>query len=273
VGLVSLLQAAVLGVVQGLTEFLPISSTGHLILVSRLLGWQDQGLGFDMAVHVGSLLAVIAYLWSDIVQLTTACARSLAGRGGDSGAEGSRLGWQLAVATLPVLVGGLLAADLVAGAARNVQLIATTSIVFGLLLGWSDRLAERLHATGEIGWGAAVGVGLAQALALIPGTSRSGATITAGRAMGFSRELAARFSFLLAVPVGLLVAAKQVLDSLSGEPSGAGWAALAVGFAVSAASSFLAIHGLLAWLRRRSLRIFVLYRVFLGLALLGLNAG
>lgn len=269
----SLLQAAVLGLVQGLTEFLPISSTAHLILASRFLGWQDQGLGFDMAVHVGSLLAVIFYLRKDIVELTAACARSLRSRAGERSVEGSRLGWQLAVATVPVLVAGLLAADLVGGVARNVELIATTSIVFGLLLGWSDRLAERLQSTREIGWGAALGIGLAQALALIPGTSRSGATITAGRAMGFSRELAARFSFLLAVPVGLLVAAKQVLDGLSGEPSGAGWAALVVGFAVSAGSSFLAIHGLLAWLRRRSLRIFVLYRVFLGLALLGLHAG
>lgn len=265
--------AGILGVVQGLTEFLPISSTAHLILASRFLGWQDQGLGFDMAVHVGSLLAVIFYLRKDIVELTAACARSLRSRAGERSVEGSRLGWQLAVATVPVLVAGLLAADLVGGVARNVELIATTSIVFGLLLGWSDRLAERLQSTREIGWGAALGIGLAQALALIPGTSRSGATITAGRAMGFSRELAARFSFLLAVPVGLLVAAKQVLDGLSGEPSGAGWAALVVGFAVSAGSSFLAIHGLLAWLRRRSLRIFVLYRVFLGLALLGLHAG
>jgi undecaprenyl-diphosphatase len=268
-----LLQAAVLGLVQGITEFLPISSTAHLIVTSRVLGWEDQGLSFDMAVHVGSVLAVLVYLRREVADLSVACFRSLRPGQGPQVREGSRLGWQLLIATIPVAVGGLLAADLVAGGARNIQLVATTSIVFGLLLGWADRLTERRRELAEVGWGAAISVGLAQALALIPGTSRSGATITAGRALGFSRDLAARYSFLLAVPVGLLVAAKQGAEMLAGPPPGVGWAAVGVGFVCSAAASFLAIHGLLAWLRRRSLRIFVLYRVFLGLILLGIEAG
>jgi undecaprenyl-diphosphatase len=149
-------------------------------------------------------------------------------------------------------------------------LVAVTSIVFGVLLGWADRLAERLRRTEEVGWGAALAVGLAQALALLPGTSRSGATITAGRALGFSRELAARFSFLLAVPVGLLVAANRLLDLSSGS-GGAGWLALAVGFTLSGISAYLAMDALLAWLRRRGLAPFVVYRVVLGIAIFALT--
>jgi len=260
------LQAAVLGLIQGLTEFLPISSSGHLVLASRALGWSDQGLAFDMAAHCGSLLAVLAYFRADLVRFGRALAAPSAG--GPETRRDARLAWTLLLATLPVAVGGLLTQELMAGAARRPALIAVTSIVFAVLLGWADRRAPR-RALDDLDRRSGVAIGFAQALALVPGTSRSGVTITAGRLAGLDREGAARFSFLLSIPVGLLVAAKEVLDlARAGDAAGGGWAALFVGFTVSALSAYAAIGWLLAWLRRRGLMPFVVYRILLGAAIL-----
>ncbi|HSL84733.1 MAG TPA: undecaprenyl-diphosphate phosphatase [Thermoanaerobaculia bacterium] len=273
----SYLQAMVLALVQGVTEFLPISSSAHLVLVPYLFGWPDQGLGFDVAVNTGTLLAVVVYLRRELAAVTRAGLASLAPRRRSAGEArpgrladpSARLAWGVALATVPVAVAGLLAYDWVATAGRSPVLIAGTSIGFGLLLGWADRAGARRRELGSVTLGDAAFVGLAQALALIPGTSRSGVTITAGLARGLTREEAARFSFLLYVPVGVLAAAKEVWDFLSeGGPVGAVGPSL-VGFAVAAVSAYLAIGALLAWVRRQSLTVFVIYRIALGLVILG----
>ncbi len=259
-------QAVVLGIVQGVTEFLPISSSAHLILTSQLLGWPDQGLAFDMAANTGSLVAVIVCFAGDWRRLL----------GGAVGwptvdPESRRRLAMLAVATMPVAVTGLLLQSQVAASARQVGLIAATSILFGLLLGWADRRREGGVDLASFGWTAAIVVGLAQALSLVPGTSRAGVTITAGLLVGLSRPAAVRFAFLLAVPVGLLVGAKNVFDLAAG---GGEWGAeMLIGFLVSGLSAYVAIRWLLRWVRHRNLTGFVVYRVILGLALLTHLAG
>jgi undecaprenyl-diphosphatase len=266
------LQAVVLALVQGVTEFLPISSSAHLVLVPYLFDWPDQGLGFDVAVNTGTLLAVIVYLRRELAAVTRAGLASLAPRrAGEAGPRlnpEARLAWGIALATVPVAVAGLLAYDWVATAGRSPALIAATSIGFGLLLWWADRAAARRRELDSVTLGDAAFVGLAQALAIIPGTSRSGITITAGLARGLTREEAARFSFLLYVPVGVLAAAKEAWDfAAEGAPGGAVGPSL-VGFAVAAVSAYLAIGALLAWVRRQSLTVFVVYRILLGLVIL-----
>ena len=271
----SYLQAVVLALVQGVTEFLPISSSAHLVLVPRVLGWADQGLGFDVATNTGTLGAVILYFRRELVRVTAAGWGSLCGAFG-SGARSrseplpfdARLAWAVALGTVPVVVAGLLAYDLVAGAARDPLVIAVTSIAFGLLLWWADRAGARQRALEELSWWDAAVVGCAQALALIPGTSRSGITITAGLAQGFTREDAARFSFLLYVPVGVLAAGKAAWEAWSAGIQVESLGPTLVGFAVAAVSAYLAIGALLAWVRRQSLTVFVVYRVVLGVVIL-----
>lgn len=261
------LQALVLAIVQGVTEFLPISSSGHLILFSRFLGWRDQGLLFDTVVNTGSWAAVLAYFWGDVKRLVVEWVRSLSG-GGDSPTV--RLAWALVLGTIPVGLVGLFFREWVASHARDSLLIATTSLSFGLLLWVVDRSANQRRQIENLLWTDALWVGLAQAVALIPGTSRSGITMTVALALGFRRPAAARFSFLLAIPVGFLVAAKDVADLASGAVLNPDWGVLAVGLLGSAASAYLVIGWLLRWLRRRSLAPFAIYRILLGLGLLTL---
>lgn len=258
----SWIQVIVLAVVQGVTEFLPISSSAHLILFSKWLGWPDQGLAFDIAVHAGSLLAVIAYLRRDLVHIARGL---LPGRTG-VGDPLARLAWPLLVATLPVAVTGLLLQDWVATGGRSPTVLAITSIVFGILLGVADRLGRRRRPLESSGWLDLLTMGLAQALAVVPGTSRSGVTMTAGLATGLTRTAAARLSFLLSVPVGLLVAAKDVIDIGRGVEVRLDH--LAVGFVVAAIAAFVSIDALLRWLKRRGMAPFVAYRVLLGAVLL-----
>jgi undecaprenyl-diphosphatase len=264
---VSLLQAAVLAVVQGITEFLPISSTAHLILLPYLVGWPDQGLRFDVATHVGSLVAVIAYFRRDLAELLRAAPRALSREALVPGSQAFLL-VALLVGTVPVALAGLLFSGVVAGVARDPLVIAGTSIGFGLLLGLADWLGARRRDVGGVGWQDVAVVGLAQALALVPGTSRSGVTITAGRALGLTRPAAARFSFLLSVPVMLLLVVHHLVDLVGTMPDRVEWAALLVGFAVSALTAYLAIAWLLRWLERQSLQVFVAYRVALGVVIL-----
>lgn len=257
----SWLQAVVLGIIQGVTEFLPISSSAHLILTSQLLGWPDQGLAFDMAANTGSLAAVIVCFAGD-------WRRLLAGAVGWPGSDprSRRQLGQLALATVPVAIAGVLLQGQLAAGARQIGLIAATSILFGLLLGWADRRGDGGFDLASFGWSAAVLVGLVQVLSLVPGTSRAGVTITAGLLVGLSRPAAVRFSFLLAVPVGLLVGGKNVMD-LAGS-SGSWGIEIVIGFLVSGLSAYAAIRWLLGWVRRRNLSGFVVYRVILGLVLL-----
>ena len=263
------LRAALLGLVQGVTEFLPISSSAHLIVVSYFLGWEDQGLHFDMAAHAGSLLAVIVYFRQDLWRLVKAALGSIGSESAPD-PQSARLAWQLLAATVPVAIVGFLLQDVMASWARRVLLIAVVTIVFGLLLGWADKRHRPWRGLEGLDMRSVLGIGLAQALALIPGTSRSGITITAGLVAGLSRQNAAHFSFLLAVPVGLLVGAKDLFDLLRGSYPSTEWPALAIGFAVSAVSAYVAIYWLLAWVRRQNLIVFVVYRVIQGLWIIAL---
>jgi undecaprenyl-diphosphatase len=261
------IQTILLALVQGITEFLPISSSAHLILVPYLFGWQDQGLRFDIAANTGTLLAVVLYFRQDLFRFSRAGLTSLK-VAPEGWSQDARMAWFLAAATVPVAVCGLVFYEWISTVGRQPQVLATTSIVFGLLLWWADRRGKRSRPVETVRWRDAAGVGLAQALALIPGTSRSGVTMTAGLFAGLDREAAARFSFLLAVPVGLLAAVKDIVDLVRNPLLAGELGQLSLGLAVSAASAYLVIGWLLAWVRRQDLTIFVVYRILLGGAIL-----
>lgn len=264
------LRAVVLALVQGITEFLPISSSAHLILVPVLLGWPDQGLAFDVAVNTGTLLAVLAYFRRDLAAL----GRGLADRRSESveveGMPPRRLLAALAIGTVPVAVAGLAGHSLVETLARDPRVIAVTSIVFGLALGAADRFGHRARDLGTLTLADAAWVGLAQAVALVPSTSRAGITVTAALLVGLRRPAAARFSFLLAIPVGLLAAGYDGLKMVTGGIPEADLLPMALAVAVSAVAAYLVIGWLLAWLQRQTLTLFVVYRVLLGIAILAL---
>jgi undecaprenyl-diphosphatase len=209
----TLLQIIVLSVVQGLTEFLPVSSSAHLILGGHAFGWTDQGLVFDVATHLGTLFAVVIYFRHDLLAMAASAVRPA--RTADDRRNRSLLA-AIALASVPVLIIGFLARDLVEHYLRDVRVIAWMTIVFGLLLWLADAWARRDRSLGDLRWKQAVLIGLAQVCALVPGVSRSGVTITAGRALGFTPEAAARFSFLLAIPVIAAAGGYGALKVLTG---------------------------------------------------------
>ena len=260
----SLLHILVLAVVQGITEFLPISSSGHLVLLPALTGWPDQGLMIDVAAHFGSLLAIVVYFWRDVARLIVGFVRLATG---DRGNRDGRLALYIAIATVPAVAFGLAIKEIAPGGIRSVELIAWNAIGFGVLLYLADRFGSKVRGMSDLGLGGAFVVGCAQALALIPGTSRSGITMTAARFLGLGRFEAARFSFLLSVPA---VAGASVLEGLELVESGE--MALAGDAALSAALTFLAalaaIAWLMRWLRTSSFTPFVIYRLILGAGLL-----
>ena len=255
----------ILAIVQGLTEFLPISSSAHLILVPRLLGWPDQGLAFDVAVHVGSLLAVVAYFRRDIGRLLVDWGRSCVQR---QSVGQSRLAWGVAWGTVPAGLAGLMFNDLVETFLRSPLVIATTTLAFGLLLWWTDRWGRRNRNLESLGWRDVAIVGVAQAIALIPGTSRSGITMTAGLALGLDRDAAARFSFLLSVPLIALAGGYKTLQLIQTGELQHGWGLLAAGVLCSAVAAWVCIHYFMRWIARSSLLPFVVYRMLLGVYLL-----
>lgn len=259
------LQILVLAIVQGLTEFLPISSSGHLILSPYLFGFDDQGLAFDVAVHLGSLTAVLAYFRHDVWQIAAGWLRSLAPGGAGSGE--SRLGWAIIVGTLPVVVAGLLLKSLVEGELRAPWVIAVTTIVFGLLLGWVDLRARRERDIGQIGIRDALVIGAFQVLALVPGTSRSGITMTAGLWLGLNRAAASRFSFLLSIPT-ILASSLLVTRDLVQEDVAVDWSALGLGVLLSGITAYLAIFFFLRFIERIGMWPFVIYRLLLGAAII-----
>ena len=258
------LQAIVLAIVQGLTEFLPISSSGHLILIPRLLGWQDQGLAFDVAVHLGTVLAVITYFRAEIRDILAAFFRSLStGR-----VEGdARLGWAVLLGTLPVALIGWLFGSHVETMLRSPVLIGLATAGFGLLLWLADRYGKRQRDEHHLSWQDVIVVGLAQALALIPGTSRSGITMTAGLMMGLSREAAARFSFLLAIPVIILAGGFETVHWFS-DPDSTPWHILVIGALVAGLFAFLCIDIFLKLVERVGMLPFALYRLLLGVLII-----
>lgn len=259
------LQYIVLGLIQGLTEFLPISSAAHLILVPEIAGWADQGLAIDLAAHIGTLLAVVSYFRRDLHSMLagwTGSRFSFADRQ-------SRYVWFVLVGTLPVAIAGLLMNDLVEHELRSPTVIATTTILFGLLLGWADYSGRRERNEDSLQWRDVMLIGIAQVLALVPGTSRSGITMTAGLLLGLDRVAASRFSFMLSIPVTLLAggygALKLVLSAESVD-----WLAVFIVTAVSAATAFLTIHYFLKFLQRFGMMPYVVYRMLLGVFLLWL---
>lgn len=261
-----LLQIVVLAVLQGLTEFLPISSSAHLILVPFVTDWTDQGLAFDVAVHVGTLGAVVWYFRGELRTMARDWGQSLVQRRtvGDS-----RLAWAVLWGTVPVGLAGLLFKDLIELHLRSPVVIAWATIIFGLLLWWADRRGARQRSEHGVGWRDVVVIGLAQALALIPGTSRSGITMTAGLLVGLTRDGAARFSFLLSIPVIVLAGGLSVLDLVEqGGP--VAWVDLVLGTVLSALSAYLCIHLFLKLLERVGMTPFVVYRILLGAVLLTL---
>lgn len=258
-------QAVLLALVQGITEFLPISSSAHLILSSEVLGFPDQGLAFDVAVHVGSLLAIVVYFHKTLWQLASGSIESIHDRQWN---DNSRLLLMLAVATVPAGLAGLLFNDAIETHLRSPLVIASSTLVFGVLLAFADRQGQRQKTLLEMTITLALVIGLAQALALIPGTSRSGITMTAALFLGFRRDVAAQFSFLMSIPLIFLVGAYKGIELL-GEASPA-WDLIAIGVAVSALSAYLCIHWFMAIIERMGMMPFVIYRILLALVLFAL---
>ena len=271
-------QALVLGIVQGATELLPISSSGHLILVPWLFEWEyletheEFNQTFDVALHVGTLVAVVAYFWSDVVRLVAAWLASVRRQSVESAEE--RIAWFVVIATVPAAIIGALGEDLIAEHLGEPWQIAIFLAAFGSLLWGADRTPPR-RGMSDLGPGTAVAVGLAQSLALMPGVSRSGITITAARFLGLDRDSAARFSFLLLIPIVFGASLwKGVTDVLLGDlPPGSSGPFL-VGMIASAGSGLLAIWGLLGYVRNHDYTLFVVYRlVVAGVVLLLIATG
>ena len=260
------LQVIILALIQGLTEFLPISSSAHLILPTHMLGWHDQGLSFSVAVNTGSLLAVIIYFRKEVWQLLTAWLVSIFKR---QHSTDSKLAWWIILATIPAVAFALLAKDYIETVFRSIEVIAATTIIFGLLLWWSDKITHKDLTEYQTGWKKALIIGIAQALAIIPGTSRSGATMTAGLFLGLSRQAAARFSFLMSIPVGF-GAAILVSKDLTESSQAIDWHAMTIGTAVSFVSAYICIHYFLKLISRMGMTPFVIYRLALGAVLCGI---
>lgn len=256
-------QAVVLALVQGFTEFLPISSSAHLVLPPLLFDWPDQGLAFDVAVHVGTLSAVVIYYRDDLWRMAGAWLGSLAGGGAS---EDSRLVWYLALATVPAGLVGVLGGDFIEARLRTLPVIATTTLVFGLLLAVADRAARRHGARRRLNLPVALLVGLSQALAPVPGVSRSGVTMTAALLLGLGRQAAARFSFLLSIPIIASAGALKAWELASADVP-ARWDLLLLGAGLSGITAYLCIALFLRLLDRVGLMPFVYYRVLLALLL------
>ncbi|BFM07607.1 undecaprenyl-diphosphate phosphatase [Halioxenophilus aromaticivorans] len=256
-------QILLLALIQGITEFLPISSSAHLILPTEVLGWPDQGLAFDVAVHFGSLIAVVGYFRREVVGMTGAWFKQFGSQGPT---HESHLAWMIILATIPAGIVGLLANDFIERELRSGLVIAVTTIVFGIALYIADRKQALTKEMYQMGIAAALVIGCAQALALIPGTSRSGITITAALLLGFTRVDSARFSFFMSIPIIVLGAGFKTLELIQ-EPSIA-WADIAWGTLFSAISAFLCIHFFLAFIERIGMLPFVVYRLILGAFLL-----
>ncbi len=267
-----LLRAIVLGIVQGVTEFLPISSTAHLRIVPELLGWPDAGAAYTAMIQLGTVAAVIVYFWADLVRLARAFFEGLLTRA-PFGTPDARLAWFVLVGTLPIAIVGLLFKHHIETSLRSLYVIAFAMVGLALVLLLAERIAVHQRTLSEMTWRDGIVIGLCQAVALIPGSSRSGTTLTGGLALGFRREDAARYSFLLSVPATAAAGLFEMRHLVkSGEPfSGLD---VVVGTVVAFLSGILAIAWLLRFLRTKSTQVFVVYRLLLGgLLLLLLSTG
>jgi undecaprenyl-diphosphatase len=265
-------QALVIGIVQGLTEFLPISSSGHLILVPYLLGWKDpfiNSLAFSVMLHMGTLVALLAYFWRDWTRLVPAGLAALRDRS-LRGDPDRRLAWLIGVTLPPAVVLGVLLNDFFEEKVRQPLLVAAMLVVGASILWLADRLGRKADGIERLGFRGAFAIGCAQALALVPGISRSGISISAGLGLGLSREAATRFSFLMATPViagaGLFEARKLLAGEVVGDVNGG---AIAIGFVAAVVSGFVAIHVLLRYVRNHPMSVFVVYRLLLAALVAG----
>lgn len=257
------IRATVLALIQGLTEFLPVSSSAHLILPSELLGWEDQGLNFDMALHLGSLIAVLVYFRKDLLDVAAAMLKQVVHH---QPSTESKLGWFIVLATIPVMISGLLLEDLIETKMRSINVIIVTTLFYGVLLGLADRYGRQTRGMEDLTWKTALMIGLAQMMSIIPGTSRSGVTMTAALFCNLRREVAARFSFLLSIPTIGGAALLKFIELL--EAPSINWHELGYAMAVSALTAYLCIHYFLKLIARISFMPFVIYRLVLGVVLL-----
>ena len=257
--MIDIYQALFLALVQGLTEFLPISSSAHLVIPSLVLNWADQGLAFDVAVHVGTLTAVLFYYREDLLHMADRWLRSLAGA---PACDDSRLVWYLGLATVPAGVVGLLAGDFIEINLRTLPVIATTTLLFGVLLGVADRRTTATEFGRALGLTMAILIGCAQVLALVPGVSRSGVTMTAALLLGMDRQASARFSFLLSIPIIASAGLLKVWELVDGAAA-VDWVSLGLGALVSGLAAYFCIAIFLRLLNRLGFMPFVYYRIVL----------
>ena len=259
-------NTTILALIQGATEYLPISSSAHLILLPYFLGWNDQGLAFDIAVHVGTLFASIIYFRSDISRIFVSWLRSLRGRHSDGD---SQMGWFIIVASLPVAVAGATLNELVETSLRSVAVIASTTFIFGLLLFAADQYRRGDRTLKFLTWRDVILIGLCQALAIIPGISRSGITITMGLWLGLTRNDASKFAFLLAIPAISMAGGWQFLSLIESE-SETDWIFFGYATALSGIVAYLCIHYFLRFIEKIGMLPFAIYRIFLAVVILSL---
>lgn len=263
-------EAILLGIIQGLTEFLPVSSSAHLRIASELMGIGDAGAAFTAITQLGTETAVVVFFWRDIVRIIGNWFKSLTGsiprRDPDA-----LLGWWIILGSVPIVIGGLLFEDAIDHTLRSLWFVATALIVFGLLLGWADRVGKQELHLKQMGWKHALVYGFAQALALVPGVSRSGGTITAGRLMGYTREQAARYSFLLAIPAVFGSGGYKLVKAI-GDPSSTPMNETLIATGVAFVVALLVIGLFMKYISRGSFMPFVVYRVALGAVILVLLA-
>lgn len=269
----STIEIFILALIQGLTEFLPISSSAHLILPSAIFGWNDQGLAFDVAVHVGTLLAVVLYFRKEVASMAVAWFGTV-GLGPEKNQPSfdGKLAWWIILATIPAGLFGLLGKDIIEEHLRSALVIAATTLIFGALLAYADVLAgkrtEAEHKSIEkLGLKGTLIIGFAQAIALIPGTSRSGITMTAGLMLGLSRDNAARFSFLLSIPA-IAMAGSYLTVKLITSMEPVDWQAIGLGSVLAFVSAYACIHYFLILVNKLGMMPFVIYRLILGFSLL-----
>jgi len=264
----STIDVFILAIIQGLTEFLPISSSAHLILPSAVFGWQDQGQALDVALHVGTLLAVVLYFRKEVGSMAVAWFGTVGiGPEKNSNSFDGKLAWWILLASIPLGIVGLLGKDFIEENLRSAAVIAITTLVFGVLLGFADIKAKENVSVDKLGFKGAMIIGLAQALALIPGTSRSGITMTLGLMLGLNKENAARFSFLLSIPAIVMTGGYLTYKLISSaEP--VDWSTLGLGSVLAFFSAYACIHYFLILVSKVGMMPFVIYRLILGAGLL-----
>lgn len=259
-------QALILALIQGVTEFLPISSSAHLILPSEILGWDDQGLAFDVAVHLGSLIAVVLYFRSQVTEIAIGGVQSVTGKWTEQG----RMAWLLVLATIPASLAGLVFDDYIESNLRSSLVIAITTLIGAFLLAIADRVSASEKIKGkelaDITWKLALVIGVAQATALIPGTSRSGITMTVALLLGFHRISAAQFSFLMSIPIICLSAVWKAIGLLG--VASVAWTEMFIGMLISGLSAYLCIKYFMHIIERIGFMPFVIYRLLLGIVLI-----